>query len=312
MALAALLSGSAGAQAWPQKPVRLIVNFPPGGGADIAARLLGEKLAKGWANPVVVENRAGAGGAIGAAEAARATPDGHTLLFTPATPITALAYLPEKPAYSPEHDFAPVTNVAQGPMVLVVSAASPFKHMHELIEAAKAQPGKLNFGHGGAGSQPHLAGENFVWHAKIHVLGVPYRGAAPGLAALAAGDTDFFVATLPSAISYINGGRLRALGVTSKVAASQLPGVPPIALALPGFETLSWYGILAPKRTPDAVVRKIYLDTKDALQSPDLIERYFGLGLVAVANPPHEFAAAIRDEMAVWSNIAKDRAAQSR
>ena len=307
LAFAALLGGAAGAQAWPHKPVRFIVNFPPGGGADIAARLLGERLRKTWASPVVVENRPGAGGGIGAAEVARATPDGHTLLFTPATPITAVAYLPEKPPYTPERDFSPVTNVAQGPMVLVVAAASPFKSVEELIQAAKARPGKLSFGHGGAGSQPHLAAENFVWQAKIDVLGVPYRGAAPGLVGLAAGDTDFFVATLPSAISYINGGRLRALGVTTKVPAPQLRGVPPIADTLEAFEVLSWYGLLAPSATPDGIVQKIYRDTKSILESVELAERYFELGLAAVGTTPAEFASAIRDEMAVWSRIAKDR-----
>jgi tripartite-type tricarboxylate transporter receptor subunit TctC len=144
------------------------------------------------------------------------------------------------------------------------------------------------------------------------VLGVPYRGAAPGLAGLAAGDTDFFVATLPSAVSYVNGGRLRALGVTSRAAAPQLSGVPPIADELPSFETLSWYGLFAPKQTPDSVVWKIHRDAKGALGSPDLVARYFELGLVAVANTPVEFAAAIREEMAVWHNIAADRARQSR
>jgi tripartite-type tricarboxylate transporter receptor subunit TctC len=308
----ALLAGSSAAQAWPEKPVRFIVNFPAGGGVDIAARLLGERLAKTWARAVVVENRPGAGGGIGAAEVARAAPDGHTLLFTPSTPITAVGYLSERPPYSPQRDFRPVTNVAQGPMVLVVASASPFRSVAELIQAAKNSPGKLSFGHGGTGSQPHVAAENFAWHASIEVLGVPYKGAAPGLAGLVAGDTDFFICTLPSAITYINSGRLRALGVTTKVPAPQLRGVPPIADTLEAFEVLSWYGILAPHATPEAIVQMIYRDTKRALQSAELGERYFELGLAAVGNTPDEFAAAIRNEVALFSNIAKDRAAQAR
>jgi len=308
----ALLAGSSAAQSWPEKPVRFIVNFPAGGGVDIAARLLGERLAKTWARAVVVENRPGAGGGIGAAEVARAAPDGHTLLFTPSTPITAVRYLSERPPYSPQRDFRPVTNVAQGPMVLVVASASPFKSVAELIQAAKNSPGKLSFGHGGTGSQPHVAAENFAWHASIEVLGVPYKGAAPGLAGLVAGDTDFFICTLPSAITYINSGRLRALGVTTKVPAPQLRGVPPIADTLEAFEVLSWYGILAPHATPEAIVQMIYRDTKRALQSAELGERYFELGLAAVGNTPDEFAAAIRNEVALFSNIAKGRAAQAR
>jgi tripartite-type tricarboxylate transporter receptor subunit TctC len=309
--LAALVSGQAAAQSWPQKPVHFIATSPPGGAVDISARLLGEPLAKIWGQPVVVENRGGAGGNIGAAEAARAAPDGYTLLFAAGTAITANPYIYEKLGYQPG-DLVPVTNVAQGAMALVVPSASQFNSVAELIQAAKANPGKLTFGHGGSGSQPHLAAENFIWYAKIDVLGVPYKGAGAGVAGLVAGETDFFVATFPSAVSYIRAGRLRALGVTSRTPAPQLPGVPPIAETIPRFENFAWYGLLAPKATAGPLVQKIYQDAKKALQSPELVEKYFAQGLVPVANTPDEFSRAIKAEAALWASLVKERQLQPR
>src|SRR5688572_33196347 len=214
--VAAMLFVSAvAAQGWPQKPVRFIVPFPPGGATDIAARLLGEKLSQIWGQSVVIENRGGAGGGVGAAEAARAAPDGYTLLFPSGSVVTANQHIYAKLNYDPEKDFVPVTNVVSGPQVLAVPANSPFKSVKDLIDHAKAHPGKVTFGHAGIGSQTHLAAENFVWQAKIDALAVPYKGEGPGLAALVAGETHFFVGNVAASIGHISGGRLRALGVTS-------------------------------------------------------------------------------------------------
>src|ERR671931_231549 len=176
---AALVSAAATAQSWPQKPVKFIVPFAPGGATDIAARMLGEKLSQLWGQSVVIENRAGAGGALGAAEAARAAPDGYTLFFPSGSGMTANQHIYAKLNYDPEKDFVPVTNVVSGPQVLTVPANSPFKTVKDLINAAKANPGKLTYGHAGIGSQTHLAAENFLYQAKIEAVPVPYKGEGP-------------------------------------------------------------------------------------------------------------------------------------
>src|SRR6185503_19881331 len=216
------LSSSAHAQAWPQESVRFIVPFPPGGATDISARLLGQTLTEIWGQTVVIENRGVAGGGVGAAEAARAAPDGYTLFFPSGSVVTANQHIYAKLNYDPEKDFVPVTKVVSGPQVLVVPASSPYKSVKDLIDAARASPGKLTFGHAGIGSQTHLAAENFVWQAKIDAIAVPYKGEGPGLAGLVGGETTFFVGNLAASIGHITGGRLRALGVTSKDEAPQL------------------------------------------------------------------------------------------
>ncbi|HEU4922526.1 MAG TPA: tripartite tricarboxylate transporter substrate-binding protein [Burkholderiales bacterium] len=303
----ALIAASALAQPWPQKPVRFIVPFPPGGATDISARLLGEKLTQIWGQTVVIENRGGAGGGVGAAEAARAAPDGYTLFFPSGSVVTANQHVYAKLAYHPEKDFIPVTKVVSGPQVLTVPANSPFKTVKDLIDHARANPGKLTFGHAGIGSQTHLAAENFVWQAKIDALAVPYKGEGPGLAALVGGETSFFVGNVAASIGHINGGRLRALGVTSKTEAAQLPGVPPIAKTIPGFENTGWFGIVAPAGTPNDIVQKVYRDTKKALEASDLRGRLFVQGLAPVGNTPAEMAKEMKEESALWARVVRER-----
>jgi tripartite-type tricarboxylate transporter receptor subunit TctC len=305
--LGALFAAGALAQSWPQKPVRFIVPFPPGGATDISARLLGEKLTQIWGQTVVIENRGGAGGGVGAAEAARATPDGYTLFFPSGSVVTANQHVYAKLAYDPEKDFVPVTKVVAGPQVLTVPAKSPFKTVKELIDHARANPGKLTFGHAGIGSQTHLAAENFVWQAKIDALAVPYKGEGPGLAALVGGETSFFVGNMAASVGHINGGRLRALGVTSKTEAAQLPGVPPIAKTIPGFENTGWFGIVAPAGTPNDIVQKVYRDTRKALEASDLRGRLFVQGLAPVGNTPAEMAKEMKEESALWARVVHER-----
>ena len=307
---AALVAGNAAGQSWPQKPVRFIVPFPPGGATDISARLLGEKLTQIWGQQVVIENRGGAGGGVGAAEAARATPDGYTLFFPSGSVVTANQHIYAKMNYDPEKDFVPVTKVVSGPQVLVVPAGSPFKSVKELLEHARANPGKLTFGHAGIGSQTHLAAENFVWQGKFDAVAVPYKGEGPGLAASVAGETSFFVGNVAAALGHITSGRLRALGVTSLTEAPQLPGVPPIAKTIPNFENTGWFGIVAPTGTPKDVVQKVYRDTKKALEASDLRGRLYVQGLAPVGNSPEELAKEMKEESVLWAKVVKERRIQ--
>jgi tripartite-type tricarboxylate transporter receptor subunit TctC len=304
---AALFSTLGTAQSWPQKPVKFIVPFPPGGATDISARLLGERLGQIWGQTVVIENRGGAGGGVGAAEAARAAPDGYTLFFPSGSVMTANQHIYAKLGYDPEKDFVPVTNVVSGPQVLTVPASSRFKSVKELVEFGRANPGKLTFGHAGIGSQTHLAAENFVYQAKFDAVAVPYKGEGPGLAALVGGETDFFVGNLAASIGHINGGRLRALGVTSKDEAPQLPGVPPIAKTVPGFENTGWFGIVAPAGTPKEIVQKVHRDTQKALEDTKMKARFFAQGLAPVGDSPEHFARAMKEETALWAKVVKER-----
>jgi succinate dehydrogenase cytochrome b556 subunit len=301
------LSSTAHAQAWPYKPVKFIVPFPPGGATDISARLLGQKLTEIWGQTVVIENRGGAGGGVGAAEAARAAADGYTLFFPSGSVVTANQHIYAKLNYDPEKDFVPVTMVVSGPQVLTVPADSPYKTVAELVASGRAHPGKLTFGHAGIGSQTHLAAENFVHQAKLDAVAVPYQGEGPGLAASIGGQTHFFVGNLAASIGHIKGGRLRALGVTSKSEAPQLPGVPPIAATVAGFENVGWFGIVAPRGTPKAIIDKVALDTKKALEDAGMKEKLFAQGLAPVGNSPDEMGRAMKAETELWKVVVRER-----
>jgi tripartite-type tricarboxylate transporter receptor subunit TctC len=309
-ALAALVAGLAQAQAWPQKPVKFIVPFPPGGATDISARLLAQKLQDIWGQTIVIENRGGAGGGVGAAEAAKAAPDGYTLFFPSGSVVTANQHIYAKMNYDPEKDFVPVTSVVSGPQVLVVPADSPYKTMKELIESGRAHPGKLTFCHAGIGSQTHLAAENFVYQAKLDAVAVPYKGEGPGLVGLVGGETHFCVTNLAASIGHIKGGRVRALGVTSRTEAPQLPGVPPIAAEVPGFENSGWFGIVAPRGTPKAIIDKVYQDTRKALEDQGMKEKFFAQGLAPVGNTPDEMGRAMKTEIELWKNVVRARKIQ--
>jgi tripartite-type tricarboxylate transporter receptor subunit TctC len=191
-----------------------------------------------------------------------------------------------------------------------VPASSPFKTVKDLIEHARANPGRLTFGHAGIGSQTHLAAENFVWQAKIDAIAVPYKGEGPGLASLVSGETNFFLGNLAASIGHVNGGRIRALGVTSKTEAPQLPGVPPIAKTVPGFENTGWFGIVAPAGTPKEIIEKVYRDTKKALEDTQMKARFYAQGLAPVGNSPAEMARALKEESALWARVVKERKIQ--
>lgn len=307
--LAALVIGPLGAmaQGYPTKPVRLIVPFPPGGATDISARIVGQKLSEMWGQTVVIENRGGAAGNIGAAEAARAAPDGYTLFFPSGSVMTANEHIYANMNVRPERDFVPITNAVRGPQLIAVPANSPYKTLKELIAAAKAKPGALNYGHAGIGSQTHLAGENFLYATGLDIQNVPYKGEGPAMADLVAGQLTMATPNLAAAISFINGGKVRALAVTSKERAPQLPDVPTVAETVPGFENYGWFGIVAPTGTPKEIVDKVYRDTVKALDSSEMRARFFVQGLAPVGNSPDEFARAMRTERALWQKVVRER-----
>jgi len=307
--LAALVIGPLGAmaQGYPTKPVRLIVPFPPGGATDISARIVGQKLSELWGHTVVIENRGGAAGNIGAAEAARAAPDGYTLFFPSGSVMTANEHIYANMNVRPERDFVPITNAVRGPQLIAVPANSPYKTLKELIAAAKAKPGALNYGHAGIGSQTHLAGENFLYATGLDIQNVPYKGEGPAMADLVAGQLTMATPNLAAAISFINGGKVRALAVTSKERAPQLPDVPTVAETVPGFENYGWFGIVAPTGTPKEIVDKVYRDTVKALDSSEMRARFFVQGLAPVGNSPDEFARAMRTERALWQKVVRER-----
>jgi tripartite-type tricarboxylate transporter receptor subunit TctC len=302
-----VLSMSAAAQSWPQKPVRFIVPFPPGGATDNSARLLAQKLNEMWGQSVVIENRGGAGGGVGAAEAAKMTPDGYNFFFPSGSVVTANQHIYAKLNYNPERDFVPVTNVVSGPQVLVVPAASPYKTLDELLAAVRADPGKFTFGHAGIGSQIHLAAENFVYQGKLDAVSVPYKGEGPALAGLIGGETTFMLPNMAAAIGHVNGGRLRALGVTSATEAPQMPGVPPIGNTVKGFVNSGWFGIVAPAGTPAEIIAKLNRDVKTALENTEMKARFYAMGLAPVGNAPGEMAKALQEETKLWAVVVRER-----
>jgi tripartite-type tricarboxylate transporter receptor subunit TctC len=305
-ALLALPLGVA-AQAYPTKPVRFVVPFAAGGATDISARIVGQKLGEMWGQTVVIDNRGGAAGNIGGAEAAKAAPDGYTLFFTSGSVVTANEHIYPNMPFNPAKDFVAVTNVVRGAQVIVVPANSPYKTLKDLIAAARGKPGALNYGHAGIGSQTHLAAENVLNAARIDVQNVPYKGEGPAVTDLVAGQTTFATPNIAAAISFINQGKLRALAVTSRERAPQLPAVPTVAETLPGFENYGWFGLVAPAGTPKDVIFKVYRDTVKALDSAEMRARFFVQGMETVGNTPEEFTRAMTLERARWATVVKER-----
>lgn len=292
---------------WPVKPVRLVVPFSPGGSTDVVARMIGQKLSVLWGQPVVVENRAGAGGNLGADMVAKSSADGYTLLMASGS-ITINPHIYKNMPFDTRKDLAPITNVASGPMLLVVPDRAPVKSMKELIALAKETPGALNFGSAGVGSQVHLAGENFADAARIEIRHVPYRGEAVAYNDLIAGQIQMMVGNFAAASALLGPGRLRALAVTGKQRSEQLPDVPTVAESgLPGFENTGWFGFLAPAGTPQGILSKIQTDTAKVLAESDTKARLFVQGMTPVGNSPAEFAKAMDAESRQWATLVKNR-----
>ncbi|UZD55079.1 tripartite tricarboxylate transporter substrate binding protein [Caldimonas aquatica] len=313
-AAAVLVSAAAGpvaAQAWPAKPVRIVVPFAPGGTTDILARALAPELAKAFGQQFLVDNKPGAGGNLGAAEVARASADGYTLLMgTVGTHGINQALYPKLP-YDPIKDFAPVTLVAAVPNVLVMNPAKAQEYkiqsVPDLIRYAKANPGKLNMASSGNGTSIHLSGELFKSMTGTYMVHFPYRGSGPALMDLIGGNMDLMFDNLPSAMQHIKAGKLKALAVTTAKRSEALPDVPTIAEAgpVPGYEASSWFGLLAPAGTPADIINRLQQETAKALASPALKERLLSQGAIPSGMTPAEFARLIDAEHKKWAQVVK-------
>jgi tripartite-type tricarboxylate transporter receptor subunit TctC len=295
------------AQDWPQKPVRIVVPFAPGGASDLMPRLAGEKLTAMWGQPVVIENRPGAAGNLGMEAGAKSPPDGYTLLSAPNGNLVVNPHMYSKLAYDVFRDLAPITRIAAVQNVLVVSPEVPAATVKELIALARAKPGTLNFASPGNGSQAHVAVELLKLRLGLDLVHVPYQGVGPAMKDLLGGRINLMVAQMPSALPHIKAGKLRALGVASAAPLPALPEVPTIAAAagLPGFEAVSWYALMAPSGTPREVIAKIRADVAKVLQMADVRERLAGMGADPLGEPSAELAARIRAEYDAWGEVVR-------
>ena len=298
-------AGTADAQSYPSKPIRYVVGYTPGGAADILARAVGTKLTEAWGQPVVVENRAGAGTNIGSEIAAKSPPDGYTLFMpTVANAINVTLY--SKLAYDPLKDFTYVTNIAKVPGIVVVHPSVPAKNIKELIALAKAHPGELRHGSTGIGSPHHLAGELFKTMAGVKMVHVPYKGASPALVDVVAGHIEIYFGAFVSVLPHVKSGRLRPLGVTTLKRVAVLPEVATIdEQGLKGFETGSWFGVAVPTGTPREIVVKLHDEVVRIIKLPEVTDRIAAEGAEFVGDTPEQFTAFFKAEVAKWGRAVK-------
>ena len=301
------------AQAYPSRPVKLVVGFAPGGAADVVARTYQEPLARALGQPVIVENRAGAGSSIAAEFVAKSAPDGYTFLIASPSSILVNPIVSPKPGFEPRRDLAPVSKVSSSPLVVAVNSGVGVSTLRELIAYAKQNPGKLNYGSSGNGSAPHLAGVLFTRIADVKMEHVPFKGGAPSVQALLAGDIQLSFATPPSVLPHVKtaqnpGGRLQALAVTSRARSPLVPGVPGMAEAgLPAYEISFWYGFFVPAGTPKEAVRRLYEATAQAAAAPQVGKALANEGTeTSGSNSPEEFASFIDGDAGMWARLVKD------
>lgn len=305
-ALLGALAAPAAAQQYPDKPIRLVVPYGPGGTTDIMARTLQEPLSKALGQPIIVDNKAGAAGAIGTAQVANAAPDGYTLIFGNNGPSAIVPLIQKSVGYDPVRDFAPVSLVSIAPMTLVVHPSVPASTVKELIAYARKQPDGLEYGTAGAGSLGHLATELFGKEAGIKLVHVPYKGQALSTMGVLNGEVKLLITTSSdSQDAAVKAGKLRLLGVSTAKPSPLMPGAPTIGESLPGYEASVWFGILAPARTPPAVITKLNAAVRAVLAQPEVQKKFLGYGCIATASTPQEFAALIGAEVPKWKGVVE-------
>ncbi len=304
------VSTLASAQNYPNRPLRLIVPFPPGGSVDVIARIVGPKLSESLGQQVVIDNRGGASGNIGAALVARAAPDGYTLLAH-TVPFTVNPFLYATVPYDAVKTFTPVALLSESPAILVVHPSVPAKTLRELVDLARAQPGKLNYASAGVGTNHHIAGELLNSLAKINIVAVQYKGGGPAHIATLGGEVRINYPNVVAAIPFIRAERVRALGVTSAKRSAAVPDVPAMAETVPGYEFTTWHGILAPAGVPKAVLAHLNDHLRKVMRAPELAERFAAEGVNVIASTPEQFGVHIKSELQKWSKLAKERGMQA-
>ncbi|NPC54315.1 Bug family tripartite tricarboxylate transporter substrate binding protein [Caenimonas soli] len=311
LVLVSAFATAAFAQAWPAKPIKLIVPFPAGGGTDIIGRELGQKLAANTGWTVIVDNKPGSGGNLGVDAAAKSAPDGYTVVLGQTSNLAINPTLYSKLPYDPVKDLAPVSMVASAPLVLVVAADSPYKTLADLVAAARSKPLELNYATSGNGTVAHLATELFQRTANVKLTHVPYKGAAQGATDLIGGQVQIYVSSVPTLIGHIKGGKMRALAVTSAKRADDLPQVPTVAESgYKGFEAVTWFGIAGPAKLPKEVVAKLNAEINKALQAPDLLKKLSDQGADVAGSTPEQFGKLIHDDIARWGKVVKESGAK--
>ena len=308
----ALVSYSALAQRYPEKTIRFIAPYAPGGSTDLLTRTLAQKLTEYLGQTVVADNRPGAGGNVGAEIAAKAAPDGYTILLAPVSPMAINVTLyGKKLPFNPEKDFAPITLVAKVPLVVVVNLAVPVKTLQEFITLAKSRPGKMTYGSSGNGSSNHMTGAMLMSAAQLDMVHVPYKGGGPGMIALLGGEIDMMVAQIPSSRQLHMSGKVRALALSGAKRSAALPDVPTmIESGLPGFEATSWYCVVAPAGTPKAIIDRLNAEIVKALNTPEMRQRLADDGAEVESSTPAELARFVHSEIAKWAKAAKDSGAR--
>ena len=306
------LTGAATAQNYPDRVVRIVNPYPPGGSVDVMARILAQKLTENLGQQFIVENRSGAGGNTGAESIAKADPDGYTLLFTAPGPLTINQTLYRHLAFDPANDFAPIALFAVAPIVLMVHPSLPARDVQELIALAKKAPGTINFASAGNGTTNHLSGELFKSMANIDIVHVPYRGAGPAMNDLIAGHVQMFFDLLPASLPQINASKVRALGNAGAKRPAALPGLPTIAeQGLPGFDAVSWVGLVAPAHTPAPVLEKLSAEVAEAVKAPDVVARIHELGSEPGTAFGKDFGAFLAAETKKWAAVIRASGAKA-